>query len=159
MADRKEPAGPGGRPSKYDPTFCDEIINFMEAGYSVTAFAGHKRVARSTIYKWVDEHPEFSDALEAAQAVAALWWENRLRDCAERGEGNATASIFGLKNRAAADWRDRQHLEHTGKDGGAIQTEDVTKRDADAFTGAIAGLVARGGAGEASGSTDAGGEG
>ena len=35
-----------------------------------------------------------------------------------------------------------QAMEHTGKDGGPIQTEDITKRDADAFTCSVAGLVA-----------------
>jgi hypothetical protein len=119
-------SGPGGRPSKYDPAFCDAIVDFMAQGYSVTAFAGSIRVARSTVYLWAEEHPEFSDALQTAQAIAALWWENRLRDVAERNEGNATAAIFGLKNRAADDWRDKQAVEHTGRDGGPIQTENLT---------------------------------
>ena len=113
----KRPKAKTGRPSKYDPAYCDEIIEFMSRGYSVTAFAGSIRVARSTVYKWADENPEFSDALKTAQAISALWWENRLRDVAEKNEGNAAAAIFGLKNRAAEDWRDKQTIEGTGPDG------------------------------------------
>jgi len=116
MADR-EATGPGGRPSKYDPAYCEAVIDFMENGYSITAFAGSIRVARSTVYKWADEFPEFSDALNTGQAISALWWENRLRDVAEKNEGNATAAIFGLKNRAADDWRDKQAVDHTSSDG------------------------------------------
>lgn len=111
-----------GRPTKYDPKYCDEIITFLEEGYSVTAWAGSIRVARSTVYKWAEEHPEFSDALNIAQAVSALWWEDRLRENAEKGEGNATAAIFGLKNRAADDWRDKRELDNTSSDGSMTPT-------------------------------------
>ena len=119
--------GPGGRPSKYDPAYCEQIIDFMAQGYSVTAFAGSIRVSRATVYNWADERPEFLDALQTAQAIAALWWENRLRDVAEKNEGNATAAIFGLKNRAADDWRDKQAHEHTSPDGSMTPTQIILR--------------------------------
>ena len=107
----------GGRPTKYDPAFCDDVLPFMAEGYSATALAGHIGVSRSTLYLWMDQHPEFSDAVKEGMAASAIWWENRLRDVASGGEGNATAAIFGLKNRAADDWRDKQAHEHTSPDG------------------------------------------
>ncbi len=106
--------GTGGRRSTYDPSYCGDVIDFMAQGYSVTAFAGHIRVARSTIYEWAKAHPEFSDALNVGQAASGLWWENLLRKNAQEGEGNATPVIFALKNRAADDWRDKQTVEHQG---------------------------------------------
>lgn len=42
---------------------------------------------------------------------------------------DVTAQIFWLKNRRKDDWRDRQQLEHTGKDGGAIETVELTPRE------------------------------
>lgn len=101
----------------------------MRDGYSVTAFAGHIGVARSTVFLWAEQNPEFSDALKTAQALAALWWEKSLRQVASTGEGNATASIFGVKNRSTEDWRDKQEVEHTGKDGGPIETVDRSDKD------------------------------
>ena len=83
----------------------------MAEGYSVTAFAGHLRVSRATIYNWAGAHPEFLDALNIGQAAAGLWWEKLLRKNARDGEGNATPVIFALKNRAADDWRDKQEIE------------------------------------------------
>ena len=151
--------GPGGRPTKYDPEYCEQAIAFMSQGYSITAFAGSIQVSRQTVYQWAEDHIEFSDALNVARSASALWWENRLRDVAEKNEGNATAAIFGLKNRAADEWRDKQQHEHSGPDGAAIQTEDVTKRDADAFTRAVAGLAPESGEGQKAGSTDSGSEG
>lgn len=122
---------PAGRPSKYDPKFCDEAINFMQDGYSVTAFAGHIGVSRSTVFKWAEENPEFSDALKSAQALAAKWWEERLRNVAMTGEGNATAAIFGVKNRSSKEWRDKVEQEHTGPDGGPVQFQQVVRKVVD----------------------------
>lgn len=103
-----------GRPSDYDPAFCEEAIAFLADGYSLAALAGEIGVARSTIYKWVDEHPEFSDAVKRGQAKAVLWWEKANRNLAMTGDGNATACVFGLKNRAADEWRDKIETEHSG---------------------------------------------
>ncbi|MEW4469017.1 hypothetical protein AB1K62_14415 [Parasphingorhabdus sp. JC815] len=105
------------RPTKYKKTYCKQIIAFMENGYSVTAFAGSIGVARSSVYLWADEYPEFSDALKIAQAKAAIWWEDRLRAVAQGGEGSAVAAIFGLKNRVADDWREKQEVDHQSSDG------------------------------------------
>ena len=120
---------PNGRPSKYDPAFCDTARTFLADGYSVLALAGEIGVSLQTIYNWMDANPDFLDAVKDGQAAAGRWWEDRLRDIAEGKDGNATAAIFGLKNRARDQWADVSRQEHTGKDGGAIQTEDVTPHE------------------------------
>ena len=123
--DKKPNKNPVGRPSKYTPGLCREVVDFMQDGYSVTAFAGHIGVARSTVFKWASEHPEFSDALKTAQAKAALWWEKALMQVASTGEGNASAAIFGVKNRSGEDWRDKQDVNHTSSDGSMSPTRIV----------------------------------
>jgi len=115
------------RPTDYDPDYCAVAEAFLADGFSLAALAGHIGVARSTVYKWVDEHPEFSDAVKTGQAKAVLWWETANRNLALTGEGNATSIIFGLKNRASDEWRDVKSTEITGKDGGAIQTDNVQR--------------------------------
>lgn len=114
-----------GRPTSYDPSMCEKVLPFMEQGYSTTALAGHLGVARSTVYLWMDQHPEFSDAVKEGMAASAIWWENCLRNNAAKGEGNATAAIFGLKNRAADDWRDKRDIDHTSSDGSLAPTRIV----------------------------------
>ena len=108
--------GIGGRPSKYKDEYCDLVIEFMKDGFSVTAFAGHIGVARSSVFKWADENSEFSDALKTAQALAALWWEKTLMNVAKTGEGNASAAIFGVKNRSSEEWKDKRDFDHTSSD-------------------------------------------
>ena len=109
-----------GRPSSYDPKFCDEAVEFLADGYSLAAFAGHIGVTRQTVYNWLDLHPEFFDAVKTGQAKAVLWWEKANRELALTGEGNATAIVFGLKNRASDEWRDVKAIEASGPDGGPI---------------------------------------
>ena len=106
-----------GRPSKYDPDFCDEARTFMADGYSVKALAAHLGVNYSTVYEWADKHPEFSNALKDGQAAASLWWERALRRVAATGEGNASAAIFGVKNRSQEEWKDKLDHNHQSDDG------------------------------------------
>ena len=103
-----------GAPSTYDPAYCDKAVTFLADGYSIAAFAGEIGVARSTVYEWIKTHPAFSDAVKRGQAKAVLWWEKVNRNFAMTGDGNATAIIFGLKNRASDEWRDKVETEHSG---------------------------------------------
>jgi len=115
---------PAGRPTVYSPELCDKAREILADGYSILGFAGKIGVAKATVYRWIDEYPEFRDAVKDGQAAAASWWEDRLRDIAHGKDGNATAAIFGLKNRGADVWRDKQ--EHD------VSTQVVIKgKDAD----------------------------
>ena len=124
---------PGGRPTSYDPAFCEQAVEFIGQGYSTTAFAGHIGVGRTTLYRWIEEHEEFRHAVKAGQAAGAEWWENQLRKIGKTGgeTGQATAVIFALKNRAADDWRDAKAVEHTGEGGGPIQVQSVVRKVVD----------------------------
>lgn len=105
-----------GRPSKYKPTYCNLLIEHMQEGASIASFAAEIGVARSTINEWADAHPDFSEALKKGKAKCAAWWEKQLRGIATEGggPGSATAVIFGLKNMASEDWREKQEVEHSG---------------------------------------------
>ena len=109
-----EPKPPVGRPSKYDPSYCDSAEACRAVGFSVAARAGELSVVKSTVYEWMDAHAEFSDAVKRGQAKATLWWERRNIEFSRTGEGNATSIIFGLKNRASDEWRDVQETKHSG---------------------------------------------
>lgn len=131
-----------GRPSKYDPAFCDKVLPFMGQGYSTTALAGHLGVSRSTLYLWMDNHQEFSDAVKEGMAASAIWWEDCLRANAMTGNGNATSAIFGLKNRATDDWRDRRETDLTSSDGS--MTPKGISEDVITALNAIAGKITGG---------------
>ncbi len=132
----------GGRPSKYDPAYCEALVMHMKDGASVASFAAEIDVARSTINQWAEEHPQFSEALSRGKSACAAWWEKQGRKVAENGggPGQATMITFGLKNMGRDDWSDRQTTELSGPDGGPIQTE--SRIDMSALTDEQARLIA-----------------
>jgi transposase len=104
---------PVGRPSKYDPRYCDEVIELMSTGLSLTAFAGSILVARSTINEWMGAHPEFSEAVKIGQTARTLRLE---QDLLSGTEGpRITSRIFALKNAAPDEWRDKVETQHSGE--------------------------------------------
>jgi hypothetical protein len=103
------------RPSKYDPAYCDAIVEHCKTGASITSYAAELGVARSTIQEWEAQHPEFSVAVKAAKAAAAAWYDIQARKIVADGGGNATLCIFGLKNFAPEDFRDVQEQKHSGE--------------------------------------------
>lgn len=96
-----------GRPTKYDPAYCERVIEHMKDGASLTSFAASISVSRATINVWMGEHPEFLEAAKAAKAKCAAWWEEIARENAKNGTGNATLTVFGLKNMGDDDWADK----------------------------------------------------
>jgi transposase len=117
-----------GRPSKYDPSYCEAVIEAGKQGFSLTAFAGSIGVCRDTITEWMKVHPDFSLAVKHHSAVRTHTLEGDLLN-AETGP-RVTSRIFALKNCAPDEWRDKQQLEHTGANGGAIQIVSKAQRDA-----------------------------
>jgi len=113
-----------GRPSKYDPAFCDDVINVMATGLSLTAFAGDIGVHRGTINEWMATHPEFSEAVRVAKAKRTASLEKGMLG-AESGPA-VTARMFALKNADPEEWREKQHVEHSG----AVDVSTKEQRDA-----------------------------
>ena len=106
--------------NKYQPAYCNEVVECCAEGHSLTAFAGRIGVARNTIYDWIKAHPEFDAACQLARAKSAVFWEQRLIEISKGKPGNVTAAIFALKNRVADEWREKVDVVHDAKDGGAL---------------------------------------
>lgn len=118
---------PAGRPSKYDPAFCDQLAEHMAQGLSIASFAAEIDVSRSTINQWAADYPEFSEALSRAKAKAAAAWERRAIRLADEGGSSAqsTMIIFGLRNMGEEDWREKVQTEHSGPNGGPINVRSA----------------------------------
>jgi transposase-like protein len=102
----KEEPNPIGRPTKYDPRFCEEAILFIgEQGKSITQFARHIRVAKSSVYLWADKNKAFSDALELSRDWSEAYWEDELEDMMRDRSVNAPLVKLYLSNRFG--WRDQ----------------------------------------------------
>jgi transposase-like protein len=107
-----------GRPSKYKPEYCEQLIEHMEQGLSFEAFAGSIGVCKQTLYTWTEEHEEFLDAKKRATEKSRLFWEkmgidNIINVSEFKGDStslNSAVWVFNMKNRFG--WRDKQPDEH-----------------------------------------------
>lgn len=106
---------PAGRPSKYEPRFCEEVESLMRLGYSKTAVAGAIGVDRDTFLNWAKEHPAFFGAVKRGEAARTHKLETDL--LLARDGPNVTSRIFALKNAAPEEWREKQVVDHTNSDG------------------------------------------
>lgn len=133
---------PGGRPSKYQPVYCDEIIELSKEGASEDECAITIGVCPQTFENWKVAHPEFLDACTRASAARKVWWERTSRKVACDG-GSAAMVIFSLTNIAPHQYASRKEVVQTNKDDLAnLSQEELNdrierlRRIADAGTGA-----------------------
>lgn len=115
---------PAGRPSKYDPKFCQMLIDHMAKGYSYETFGALINVAQSNVANWESKHPEFQEAKREAFGKCRLFWEslgiNYIINVSERDPDgysksttlNNAAWIFNMKNRFK--WTDRVEVQGSG---------------------------------------------
>lgn len=114
--DNVTPKKKAGAPRKYKPEYCDEVISFMAKGFSVEAFAGHVWVSRATLYRWMEEYPEFKEAVAIGRERCRVWWEEAAQAglMTEKGTSFSAATwIFNMRNRFG--WRNEDKVEHTGQ--------------------------------------------
>jgi hypothetical protein len=138
----------GGRPTAYRPEFVEQAANYCSLGATDDDLADFFGVSQRTINTWKIAHPEFGESVKVGKEPAdrrvkrslyqqALGYDYteeqaikiRIGQFEERVEvvevrrhmpANVTASIFWAKNRLPAEFRDKQDVELTGKDGGPI---------------------------------------
>nr|WP_313470847.1 terminase [Stenotrophomonas geniculata] len=135
----------GGRPSSYKAEFSKQAEKLCLLGATDQELADFFEVDVRTIYRWKGDYPEFCQALKAGKEEADTRVERSLYQQAigyeqdevkifmpAGAEGpvyapyrakiapNVTAAIFWLKNRRGDDWREKQHTELTGANGGPV---------------------------------------
>jgi hypothetical protein len=136
-----------GRPTSYRPEFAEQAAKLCRLGAKDAELANFFEVDESTINRWKAAHPEFCKSLKSGKAQADAEVADRLFRRAigyeheavkvfmpagatapvyatytERFPPDPTSMIFWLKNRRPDLWRDAHRQEHTGKDGGPIET-------------------------------------
>lgn len=122
---------PAGRPTKYNPAFCARVIELGQEGCGKAEIASELDVTRETVNEWAKAHADFSDALQRAHDHSLAWWE-------KQGRTNlATAGFQSSLWKQAMSGRFplepyRERVEHTGAEGGPIQT--ATRIDTSGLT-------------------------
>ena len=106
-----------GRPTKYKPDYCIELIKHMQRGFSYDTFPAviPDKVHLDTLYEWESKYPEFSEAKKIAFTRNRHFWEELgIKASLEQKQNfNAAVWIFNMKNRFG--WKDKTETEHKGK--------------------------------------------
>ena len=115
---------PVGRPSLYDPKYCEEVIAYGKLGKSVEQIASILNVSLRTMYSWRDSHEEFLHALEDAKTYEQAWWEEQaaayMVENKESDRLNATLWSRSMAARFPKKYRESTKTEITGADGAPL---------------------------------------
>jgi len=105
---------PAGRPTDYQPEYCEQVVELGKIGYSPAQMAAHFDVARDTLNNWAEAHEEFLAALNRAKAHCQAWWENKGMDGMEKAGFNAAVWSKSMQARFREDYTERQEQTHKG---------------------------------------------
>ena len=104
-----------GRPTKYKPEFCQQLVIYMAQGYSARSFASQAGVDASQIDKWIAKYPDFHKAKKTGDALLEHFYTRMGLDLAQGvyPKGNVAAWIYLTKN--IIGWTDRTDLKITAE--------------------------------------------
>lgn len=110
----------GGRASRYNPEWCEQLLDLGEQGMSFAQMARELRITRSMLYNYRDNHPEFAEALKAARDLSVAVWTSRLVNAANDRNSNAQLLMFLVSNLFPDDFKMKRDLAISGPDGEPI---------------------------------------
>ena len=116
-----------GRPKiEITKELCKKAEGLAAQGLTMNQIASVLGMGERTLYEKVKEYSHFSQAISNGKSKGIAQITNALFKKAK--EGDVAAQKYYLNNRDNSNWKDRieQKTEHTGPDGGPIQTQNIT---------------------------------
>jgi Homeodomain-like domain len=133
--EKNMPSAKGGtvKATKYQAEFCEIAGKICQAGATDKELAKSLGIHRSTLYRWLAEHPELREAVQAGKSVADERVLRSFYQCCvgyeyeavkvmqhdgrpvvvrymERVLPDPSACFTWLKNRRPGEWRDRREV-------------------------------------------------
>lgn len=138
-----------GRPTAYRVKFNEQAFKLCLLGATDAEMADIFGVSFQTLNTWKKKHPKFLESIKAGKDEADANVASRLYERAmgyvlkeklnlegkevektKETPPDTSAAIFWLKNRRSGQWRDKQHVEHSG----SVTMEEALQRELDAST-------------------------
>lgn len=96
----------GGRPTKYKPEMCRQIIEIAKAGGHVSEMMSTIGIgSNETFYNWLEKHEDFKSAYEESKIHSQAFYERILLGIATgQLKGNATAIAMIMNNKFPTDY-------------------------------------------------------
>ena len=102
------------RPTEYDPSYCDKVIEWGKLGKSRMWMAANLDVTYQTLLNWERAHAEFFDALARADAYAQAMWEDYGQTEIKNRDFNSSVWSRSMAARFPKHWREK--TAHVGGD-------------------------------------------
>lgn len=130
------PRGPG-QPTKYTPERIARILGYLRLGNTRKAAGLASGISHETFSQWLNRYPEFSEAVENAEAEAELAHVGNVLQAA--GKGAWQASAWWLERRRHDSWGRKDRIEliasvrelarshDIDEDMAALQAEQILK--------------------------------
>jgi len=123
MTEEKRPVG---RPTTYDPAYCEKVVELGKLGKSIEQICYNLNTPIRTLYEWRDRHEEFSQALEEAKTYEQAWWEEQaaayMLEHKDAAKLNASIWSRSMAARFPKKYRQETKTEITGADGAPLLT-------------------------------------
>ena len=121
-----EDTRPVGRPSLYDPSYCDKVVELGALGKSIEQISSNLGVSCRVLYDWRDKYPEFLHALEQAKEAEQTWWEDQAQaymlEHKDAAKLNASIWSRSMAARFPKKYRESVKQEITGENGAPLLT-------------------------------------
>jgi len=98
---------PRGRPTLYDSSYCDRVVELAAEGWSKAEIAAALGVGRKTLDGWGAAHPEFREALRRAKDLEYAWWLKTGREGQFTKNWNLASWTLQMRNRFGARFEGR----------------------------------------------------
>ncbi len=69
-----------GRPSDYRPEMCDDLIEYMSQGYSLTQWCAKNNMYTEKAQDWMVSYPQFGVAYKIAREKCEEVWEEKVKN-------------------------------------------------------------------------------
>ncbi len=107
----------GGRPTKYDPVFCEVFVEMSSHGCSRIEFCAQVGISYESFLAYQRRHPEFMEAVKRGLQLCQAWWERKGRENMGERDFNYTGWYMNMKNRFRSSeipWSDSREIKHSG---------------------------------------------
>lgn len=104
---------PTGRPTLYNPTYCERVEELGKLGKSPVQIAAQLNIDRTTLYSWGVDHPEFATALRRAKGFEQEWWENTAQEALKADKFQAVVWKTSMQARFREDYTERTETKAT----------------------------------------------
>ena len=127
-----------GRPTRYDPAMCEQVIELGGDGKSRTQIAAELDIHPRLLAHWEEAHEDFRHALELSRVKAMAHWEMLAQTHMIEIPGGPKVNT-GLWSRSMAarfpeHYRENSKVEVVGKNDGAIQVDVIHDLSKDLIT-------------------------